>query len=42
MQFDEKTRVYFNRKVKQVFVYLTNGDLQWARRYETILPYSSG
>lgn len=24
MQFDEKTRVYFNRKVKQVFVYLTN------------------
>lgn len=24
MQFDEKTRIYFNRKVKQIFVYLTN------------------
>ena len=24
MQFDEKTRIYFNKKVKQVFVYLTN------------------
>lgn len=24
MQFDERTRIYFNRKVKQVFVYLTN------------------
>lgn len=24
MQFDEKTRIYFNKKVKQVFVYITN------------------
>lgn len=24
MQFDEKTRIYFNKKIKQVFVYLTN------------------